>query len=375
MSRPEDRAVRDPARILVRCPNWLGDIVMTTPGLRALRARFPTAEITAVLPRALAPLLEGLPHVDVVKGLDSREGGISGWREDVAWMRSRRFELGLVVPESISSALLMRLGGVSRVIGFSRDPLRRTLLHECVEAPPAWGRRRLVSKERFVLRLVGALGGNPEAMPDATRLDLVVTEAERARLARVLADAGDERGALREAHPIVIAPGASFGESKCWPEQCYAELADRLAADGQEVVLIGAPGETRKLASIRARMQSRPIVLDGTLDVGSLKSLLSGARALVSNDAGARHVAAAFGVPNVIFFGPTAVEKTAENLGRTQILEADHACRPCYRRTCPIDHRCLRSIPVDDAWRATQRALGGPVPESSAEPSTGMHVA
>jgi heptosyltransferase-2 len=78
---------------------------------------------------------------------------------------------------------------------------------------------------------------------------------------------------------------------------------------------------------------------------------------LISNDAGARHVAAAFGVPSVVFFGPTSLAKTAENLAAIEVLETEHECRPCYRRSCPIDHRCLRSIGVDEALAAAGRAL------------------
>jgi heptosyltransferase-2 len=107
-------------------------------------------------------------------------------------------------------------------------------------------------------------------------------------------------------------------------------------------------------------MQTRPLVLAGTLDLGALKVLVRGARLLVSNDAGARHVAAAFEVPSVVFFGPTSVAKTPDNLERVEVLETDHACRPCYRRRCPIDHRCLRTLSVDQAEQATRRAVVRP---------------
>jgi heptosyltransferase-2 len=104
-------------------------------------------------------------------------------------------------------------------------------------------------------------------------------------------------------------------------------------------------------------MQSSPIDLTGELDLGMLKALLSRARLVVANDAGARHVATAFGVPSVVFFGPTSVAKTDENLETVEVLETEHSCRPCYRRTCPIDHRCLTSIGVHEAIAAADRAL------------------
>jgi heptosyltransferase-2 len=192
-----------------------------------------------------------------------------------------------------------------------------------------------------------------------TTTRLVVTEGEKANLDQVLVDSDCEDLDWANNAPVVIAPGASFGEAKCWPAECYAELSDRLVSDGIPVILLGAPGESERIAAVREAMEGEASVLDGVLEIGALKALLSGARALVANDAGARHVAIAFGVPSVIFFGPTSVEKTAENLSRVTVLESQHECRPCYLRDCPIDHRCLRSIDVDTAWDATTTALGG----------------
>ena len=346
--------MNDPQRILVRCPNWLGDVVMSTPGLHALREHFGSAQITAQLPAHLAPLLEGTGLVDEIWPLVSRQGGLSGWHQDVRAIRAGRFELGIVVPESISSALLMRLGGVKRVTGFARDAVRRRLLHQTIEAPAGWGRRRLVSKERFVLSLASALGAPVDANADASPpLRLVVTEADE----HALAGAGVDLAKLREMPPVVLAPGAGFGDSKCWPTESFAELGDRLVDRGMPVILLGAPGESARVAAVAEAMHSDIPLLDGVLELGGLKALLRSTRALVANDAGARHVAAAFGVPSVVFFGPTSVAKTADNLAQVQVLETDHGCRPCYKRTCPIDHRCLRSISVESALNATAAAL------------------
>ena len=126
---------------------------MATPGLRALRHAHPEARIVAHAPSALAPLLEGAGLVDAIWPLASRGGGLTGWRADIQRVASEDFDLGVVLPESVSSALLMRLGRVREVVGFARDPLRRWLLDRVVAAPEEWGRRRLISRERFVLRL------------------------------------------------------------------------------------------------------------------------------------------------------------------------------------------------------------------------------
>ncbi|MEZ4333470.1 MAG: lipopolysaccharide heptosyltransferase II [Myxococcota bacterium] len=341
------------ARILVRCPNHVGDVVMSTPGLAALRAAHPDAEIVAQLPAPLAPLLEGAGLVDAIWSLPPRSAGRMALLREARRIAAHRFDLGIAIPESISSALLMRLGRIRRVVGFARDPLRRGLLHVRVPADPAWGRRRLVSRERFVLRLVEAAGAKPIDGPP--RLVLATTEDEAARLDAVAGPLGLSRAALPRVRPVVIAPGAGFGEAKCWPPASFGALADALIGRGVTVVLVGAPGEQERIAAVRRAMTRAPIVLDGVLDLGGLKVLLQHARLLVANDAGTRHVAAAFGVPSVVFFGPTAVAKTPDNLERVAVLETEHACRPCYRRRCPIDHRCLRDVSVGSALEA---ALG-----------------
>jgi heptosyltransferase-2 len=351
---------RSVERILVRCPNWLGDVVMATPGLRALRAAYPEARIVAQLPEKLLPLLEGSGFCDELWPVLPRGAGFSLHRAEARRLAKARFDLGILIPESISSALRMRWGRVGRTIGFARDPLRRMLLDEIVAAPKEWGRRRLVSRERFVLRLMSAVG----VSSDDSSLGLSVTEAEEARLNAVLSGQGRRIAELAHDPPIVIAPGASFGPAKCWPADSYGELADRFAEQGRSVILLGGPGEHSRIEAVRNSMRSTPIVLDAALDLGSLKALIRSARLLVANDAGARHVAAAFDVPSVVFFGPTSVQKTADNLDAIEILETEHDCRPCYRRSCPIDHRCLRSITVDVADAAASRALGRPQSQS-----------
>ncbi len=355
-------------RILVRGPNWLGDVVMSTPGLWALRRSRPEARIVVQVPKPLGPLLEGTGVCDEIWPVESRRGDWGALRAEAARVASFGFDLGIVIPESISSALRMRWGRVGRITGFARDPIRRWLLDDVVEAPGEWGRRRWVSRERFVMRLMNAVGAVDD---DDLVLRLRVTRAEEDRLEHQLGRVGLGLAEFDRSPPIVLAPGASFGDSKCWPARRYAELADRFARRGRIVMLVGAAGESARLEAVREAMRSDPIVFDGVLDLGALKALIRAAGLLVANDAGARHLAAAFGVPSVIFFGPTSVAKTGDNLDAIEILEADHDCRPCYLATCPTDHRCLRSIDVDRAEEAAMRLLGRARECSAARPRCG----
>lgn len=327
---------------------------MSTPGLRALRRAYPSAWIVGQVPAGLVPLLEGSGYFDEIWPVVPRGAGFSRFRAQAKRLAKARFDLGILIPESISSALHMRWGRVGRVTGFARDPLRRWLLNEVVSAPEEWGRRRLISRERFVLRLMSAIG----VESDDLTLGLSVTDEEEVRLGAVLRERGLDIVDLLRDPPVLLAPGASFGDAKCWPAESYGEFADRFAERGRSVILVGGPGEHSRIEAVRTSMNSKPVVLDDVLDLGSLKALIRRADLLVANDAGTRHIAAAFDVPSVIFFGPTSVSKTSDNLARIEILETEHDCRPCYRRSCPIDHRCLRSITVGDADAAAFRALG-----------------
>ncbi len=338
------------SRIVVHMPNWLGDVVMATPALRALRRHAPSAHVTVQLPAALAPLLEGSPRVDAIVAMDGRpQGARALWREARRLRAAGPFDYGLCLPESFSSALLMRAAGVRRVGGFARGG-RGPLLHDAVAAPAEWGRRRMVAREVFVNTLLERLG----CPADGTALELHATaEAER-EAERLLA------GLDGHASIVGLAPGASFGPSKQWPAASFASLADRFAARGDAVVWIGSPSERALVDGIRARMRGESRSLAGETPLGVLPAVLGRLDLLVCNDAGARHVAVACGTPAMVFMGPTAIEKTAENLDRVAVLTHDVPCRPCYQRVCPIDHGCMTGIAPEQAWEAAAKLRATP---------------
>lgn len=344
--------MRNPREILVRGPNWTGDVVMATPGFRALRAGFPDARIALQLRPSQLPLLAGAPWFDELLPLRSGGGrGLGPLREGLA-LRSRRFDLGICLPDSFSSALLMRAAGVRHVVGYARDA-RRFLLHQPVTPPAAARAGRggpLLPRELHVLGLVEAVG----CAPQGTQLELYATEGEEDEAARALAGAG----ARADEPYAVLAPGASFGPSKQWPPAHFARAADALAEAGARPVLVGTPAERPLAASVAAAMRARPVDLTGRLGLGGLKAVVRRARVVLCNDAGTRHVAVAFGVPAVVLMGPTSLEKTALNLERVTVLTEDVDCRPCYLRTCPIDHRCLVRIAPERAVAAALPALG-----------------
>jgi heptosyltransferase-2 len=136
-------------------------------------------------------------------------------------------------------------------------------------------------------------------------------------------------------------------------------VGDALARAGARVAIVGAPAEAPLARRVAAAMREPVADLVAGLGLGTLKAVLRRARVLVCNDAGARHVAVSFGVPTVVLFGPTSLAKTDMNLERVRALWTEVACRPCYQRVCPIDHRCMTRIEPAAAVAAALPALHG----------------
>ncbi len=322
--------------ILVRGPNWVGDLVMSTPGFRALREAYADAHIRLQVRPGLESLLSGNPFFDSIQPVSSYHRGLPALlREASELRRSGRFDLGICLPTSFSSALLQRLAGVRRVVGY-RGALRSGLLHDVVIPPEEFGRKRFVAREAYVLALLEAL----QIPSRGTHLELATTRADEAGAVELMRSVG----IAPEDRVVTMAPGAGFGTSKCWPAASFAMLGDALAGRGVQVVLIGAPSEAATSRRVARGMKEPVADLAGSTDLGVAKALIRRSELVIANDAGARHIAVAFGVPCIVFFGPTSVEKTNWNLEGVAVMEADAACRPCYKRECPIDHRCMTRI-------------------------------
>ena len=322
-------------RILVRAPNWLGDLVMATPAFRALRGRYPGAQIHLHARPALLPLLEGTSWFDHLLPLRSYHQGIVALLREGLALRPVRFDLGLCMPDSLSAALLMRVACTGRVIGYA-GPGRSLLLDGSPPRPPP-----TTPRERHCLGIVAALGNATRPQDDeGERLELPVPPE-----AGMWAAAFRTREGLRDtASTALLAPGASYGPAKQWPPGHFAELGDMLCEAGWQVALVGAPGEEPLCAAVRSGMRNRAWDWSGQLDLVQLKAVLSRVQLLICNDAGSRHVAVALGVPCVVLFGPTSLAKTALNLERVSALASPVGCRPCYHRHCPTDHRCMTRL-------------------------------
>ncbi len=333
------------AHLVILAPNWLGDAVMALPAIADVRRGLPAARVTIAARRSVAPLFQ------LVEGVDVLTLEPSGWLGPDG-LDARGFDTALLLPNSFRAALLASRADVPERWGYRTD-WRGRLLTRAV-APP-----RGVHQIEYYRRLVAALGfANGDAEPR-----IAVPDAAREAAADLLKDAGWDGRAL-----VAIAPGAAYGSAKRWPADSFAELARGLADDGVAVAVIGS-GVDRKVTEAvgRAYRAGRPgnraperaafLDLTGRTDLVALAGVFRHCRALVTNDSGAMHLAAAVGTPVAAIFGPTD-DRATRLLGDAHATIVGEAwCRPCMLRECPIDHRCMRSVGSDAVLAAARRWL------------------
>lgn len=343
------------ARIWVRLPNWVGDIVMATPVLRAIRAAWPEAKIAYCGRGTAAKILGPTPWHDAFI-LHPRRSGLRGaWR---AARESRAFgpDLAILFTHSFGTALLARATGARRRLGYLTEG-RGFLLTDGIARPREGRRERPRYMADHYADLLGALG---VPVPDRAPA-LVVSPDAAARAEGLLAGHPGPAGG-----PVVIVnPGAAFGPSKMWPAGRFAEVARRLRDEARgRVIVATGPGEEDVAATIRTEAPDGIVHLGGPdcpLDL--LIALVARAALLVTNDTGPRHFAVATRVPTVVLMGPTDPRYTATPAERATVLRRDVPCGPCHQQACPLPpgpehHQCLRLIGVDEVVAACRRALG-----------------
>ncbi|KPK85702.1 MAG: hypothetical protein AMJ81_03075 [Phycisphaerae bacterium SM23_33] len=342
----------EPRRIVVFVPNWVGDAVMFTPTLRAIRARFRDSQITLFARPAPAAVLTPNPWTGNM--IVDRGGFIA----NVRWLRRGRFELAVLGPNSFRSGLLARLGGAARRLGYSRGG-RGALLTDKLDPPrDTGGTFAVVPALDYYLRLAEHLGCD---VADK-RMELAVADADAARADSLLSQAQADTG-----RPIVILnPGASFGSSKMYPAERFARVADALIERrGAQIVISAAPAERPVANAVQEAMSRSPLINLGRVGntLGLLKAMVRRSDLMITNDTGPRHFAAAFNVPVVAIFGATDPERTTIYYDRERIVRVDVPCGPCQRKQCPLPpgprhHQCMLKIPPEMVLAATEALLG-----------------
>jgi lipopolysaccharide heptosyltransferase II len=328
---------------VVIAPNWLGDAVMALPLIADLHREWSDTHLTVAGRPSIAALFEMVDEVDDVIRLHGG-GALSAMRAAKANTRSLahgNFDAALLLPNSFASAWIAFSAAIPQRWGFRAD-LRGSLLTRAIKRPA-----KDLHQSTYYQTLASELGLVPGPRYARVVPSEKATVAARALLA--------EAGVTSEHRFVAMAPGAAYGRAKQWLPERYAELARLVAAErGAPSVLVGSTADAGVCREIAAAA-SGTINLAGRTELPTLGAVLAFADAVVSNDSGAMHLAAAVGGRVVAVFGATNEKKSAPLVATGEhppatIVATDVWCRPCMLRECPIDHRCMTRIGARDVF-------------------------
>jgi heptosyltransferase-2 len=318
-----------PTRILIVAPSWIGDTIMMQPLLMRLKVRDPAAEIHVLAPAWSAPLLARMPEVAGIVENPFAHGQFDWTGRKALGRRLAKtdFARAYVLPNSWKSALVPFFARIPQRTGYHGEA-RYFLLNDRHKLDKA-AMPRLV--DRYA-SLAGPLDG-PTPNP---RLTSTPEQQHAARAAL---------GLPQDVAPIIFCPGAEYGPAKRWPAAHYAELAVKVSRGGTPVWAIGSAKDAEIGAEIERLSEGAAQNLCGRTDLEHAIDLIAGARAVVSNDSGLMHVAAALDRPLAAIYGSSSPAYTPPLSPHAKIVSLQLECSPCFQRKCPLGHLdCLHQL-------------------------------
>ncbi len=334
---------RDILNIIVRAPNWIGDAVMCTPALAALREKYPEKHISLLAVDRVADCFLNNPSVNEIIPLSGKKG-LSYWLKALE-LRRKRYETAILFSNSFSSALFFRISGIPRISGYSRDG-RGFMLTDGIEVTEELLKSH---QTKYYFHLIASPGEPAESV-------WVVTGKERKEAGQIL-----RKNGISSENPLIgISPGAAFGPAKKWAPEYFAETANELVRKYQlQVLVFGTDGDRESALSVCSKIKlGKALNLAGKTNLRQLGALMSMCKILLTNDSGAMHVASAVKVPVVAVFGSTDPGRTGPRGNRHRVIYKKFDCSPCFKMECPRgDYRCLREIKVEDVFPAAEELL------------------
>jgi lipopolysaccharide heptosyltransferase II len=351
-------------RILVVRVDMLGDLVLTTPAIRALRLAYPDATIDVLGMPGTAAVLDGDPDISRILTCD-----VNAWMEPGSWLRGEarrelqtflretrrpRYDLAISVCGDIGG-VVTRLTGARRRVGYAGEAYPHFM------TDPVPGKRYLTPQHevRYVLNLARAAGGRVDEVE--ARPTLAVKSDARATIQQILQEEREKVGA--RGPTVALHPGARNGAAKRWPMRHYAELGDRLSRELDAfVVVTGAPNELTLSHEIMRRMTAPAFDLTGKTSLQELVALMAESDLVITGDSGPMHIACAVQTPTVALHGPTEPAQSGPTGDLAVILRHQLWCSPCYDSSATAECRfgnpvCMKLISPDDVFSAARAQL------------------
>jgi len=345
---------REIRKILVRGTNWLGDAVMTIPALLRLRDSFPAAHITLLAPPRAAEVFTGFAQVDEIVVYHRKEQGKRAFLNAMQRLRREQFEVAILFQNAFEAALLAVLGGAKIRIGYDTQGRGALLTHKLKRGEEHRNRHQTNDYLDLVVEAERICLGSAATAERVTTPSLLVNAEQIQAAARFLPP-------LRAPKLIALNVGATNSRAKCWPEDRFAAFADQMITEWNAlIVFIGAGSERVNAERVMAQMQQARSAknLAGETSIAELIGLLASCDLLVTNDTGPAHVGAALNIPTLTIFGPTNEFETAPLGLHSELIRAEGIdCARCMHRECPIDHRCMTRITVDEVCVKAMKLL------------------
>jgi heptosyltransferase II len=309
-----------PFRILIRSSNWLGDAVMSVPAVRAIKSGRPDAHVTVAVPEKLAPLWKIVSEVDEVIALPAKSVLVAAR----SFRQKPPFDVAILLPNSLRSALEVFLASIPRRVGLSGH-WRRCLLNQ---RPRETFSRGIVHQTYKYLELASTIGAK-------VRAGLADMEPQF--------PAANPIKGRRDQFKFGLCPGAEYGPAKRWPR--FAEVAQEIASRFPvQWILFGTASDAAVGLEIAEKLGEKCVNRIGQTTLEELIDELSACDLLLTNDTGTMHLAALLQVPTISIFGSTEPLRTGP-LGRGHHIFRHHVeCSPCFLRECPLDFRCMHAV-------------------------------
>jgi heptosyltransferase-2 len=328
-------------RILIRSANWVGDALMTTPAIHAVRKQFPGARIILLAKPWVSPIFRHNPHIDDLCLYDAghRHAGLWGKWQLSQELKTGRFDLAILFPNSFEAALIVFWAGTRYRLGYATDA-RAPLLTHRVYMQSAFKKLHQINYYLNLLEETSiATHGN--------QMVLKLSTEEQCLAAETLQDLG----ITPEDTLIGFNPGAQFGTAKRWLPGRFAGLSRRLNKHWRAKSLIfGSYSEKELGQRIAHQIGENAVNLCGKTNLRQAIALIAQCDLFITNDSGLMHVAAALDIPQVALIGPTNPHITGPINPRSLVIQEPVACSPCLLPDCPIDHRCMQRITVDRVY-------------------------
>ena len=327
-------------RILVVVPNWIGDSLMATPVLRALKENVKSSYTGVLAHSRVLDIFKNNPYVDEIIEFDVKKNFFSKLRI-ISELAGKKFDTAFLLKPSFTKSLICRFSGIKDIYGHESKKL--TLINR-----PIKSNSQVVHKMDYYLTIIESLGLKAAKKES----EFFLTESELKKVEPMLSSLPKAR------FKIVLHPKANWF-LKMWPQESFAKLADKLIGELDAAVIITGTSQDLELASkIESLMVNKPYLLAGATSLRELAALLRKVDLFISADTGIMHLAASLGTCLIALFGPTHPSASGPRAASiTKIIHNDVGCKiPCYSLDCR-DNICMKSIAVDEVFEEAKKIL------------------